>query len=241
MKSNQDNLQRVGINTPSTSQLNYLKVDFHTHTNSSPDSLLKPEKLIRTARRIGLDRVVITDHNKIDSALKAKQIAPELIIVGEEIETVEGEILAAYMTIEIPPGLSSKETITRLREQDAFISISHPFDPVRKGGWKVDALLEILPLIDAIETFNARCLRPIYNWRAEAFAKKYNLLGTHGSDAHTALELGRGSLLLPAFYDAESLKTSLQKAVSPRLTLSSPLIHFTSRYATWLKRIRRTE
>ena len=223
---------------PSDTRFTYIRVDFHTHTSASPDSLLEPNKLINIARRKGLDRVVITDHNQVEGAFKAADIDPELIIVGEEIETVEGEILAIFVKERIPAGLTPKEVISRLKDQNAFISISHPFDPMRKGGWREAALIDILPEIDAIETFNARCMRPVYNWRAEEFAKEHNIPGTHGSDAHSAIELGRGSLLLPPFADTPSLRESLKQAVSPKLTLSSPLIHLTSRYASWVKKNR---
>jgi predicted metal-dependent phosphoesterase TrpH len=124
-----------------------------------------------------------------------------------------------------------------LKEQNAFISISHPFDRYRKGGWQLEALLKILPYIDAIETFNARCIRPKFNWQAEKFAQKYKLPGTHGSDAHTAFEIGRGTLLVPQFEDSSSLRVSLKNAVSPRLTLSAPWVHLTSRYASWIKKL----
>jgi predicted metal-dependent phosphoesterase TrpH len=216
----------------------YLVTDFHTHTIYSPDSLTTPHQLIAAARRKRIDRVVVTDHNEIEGAIRAKELDPETIIIGSEIETPEGEILAAFMTEGIPSGLPSLEVIRRLKEQNAFISISHPFDPYRKGGWRVEALLEILPYIDAIETFNARCIWPNFNWQAEKFAQKYKLLGTHGSDAHTAFEIGRGSLLVPRFEDSTSLKENLTHAISPRLTLSAPWVHIASRYASWIKKNR---
>jgi hypothetical protein len=225
-------------NYPTTKPPNYLKVDFHIHTIYSPDSLTTPEKLIAAARRKGLDRVVITDHNTIAGALRCKELDPERIIVGEEIETPDGEILAAYMTEEIPAGLPPRAVIARLRAQGAFISISHPFDTQRKGGWNIPVLIDLLPEIDAIETFNARCMRPKFNFEAQGFARQYNLPGTYGSDAHTPFELGRGALLLPPFHDAETLKTALQTAVAPRIILSSPLIHITSRWAVWHKALR---
>lgn len=216
----------------------YLRVDFHTHTSHSPDSLTTPEKLIRTAIRKKIDRIVIADHNAIEGALIAKDLDPITVIVGSEIETTEGEILGFYMVKAIPPGLPPMEVIELLRGQNAFISISHPFDPTRKGSWKREALLEILPFIDAIETFNARCIWPVCNWKAAKFAREHHILGTHGSDAHAAFEVGRGSLLLPQFNDSQGLKTSLSQAVSPQLTLSPPWVHLTSRYATWIKSIR---
>ena len=136
-----------------------ISVDFHTHTNTSKDSLTSPEQLIRIARHRGLDRVAVTDHNSIAGALAAHALDPERIIVGEEIMTTKGEILAAYVTESIPRGLSPLETIQRLREQGAFISVSHPFDSWRSGAWTPEDLLEITPLVDAIEVFNARCTR----------------------------------------------------------------------------------
>jgi predicted metal-dependent phosphoesterase TrpH len=227
------NKSAVGKNQSDT----FLRVEFHAHTIYSKDSLTTPEKLIRTCRRKNIDRVVVTDHNTITGALHCQELAPDLVIVGEEIMTTAGEILAFYVTEEIPPGLSPQETINRLRAQDAFISISHPFDNFRNGAWQHPELLAILPKIDAVETFNARCMFPWHNWKAAKFAQQHNLLGTHGSDAHAAFELGRGSLYLPPFEDAVSLKNSLAKAFSPPLILSMPWVHFTSRYAVWNKKI----
>jgi len=214
-----------------------LRTEFHAHTIYSKDSLTTPEKLIQTCRRKKIDRIAITDHNTIAGALRCQQIAPELVIVGEEIMTTAGEILAFYVTEEVPPGLSPRETITRLRAQGAFISVSHPFDKLRKGAWQLADLLAILPSIDAVETFNARCMFPWYNWTAAKFAHQHNLPGTHGSDAHAAFEIGRGTLYLTPFSDPDSLKLALRESVSPHLILSMPWVHFTSRYAVWRKKI----
>ena len=80
-----------------------LKMEFHCHTIASKDSLLHPADLVSAARDRGIDRVVVTDHNSIAGAVAAKALDPELVIVGEEIMTSQGEILAAYVTGEIPP------------------------------------------------------------------------------------------------------------------------------------------
>jgi predicted metal-dependent phosphoesterase TrpH len=212
-----------------------LKVEFHCHTIFSRDSLTKPEDLIRTARHKGLDRVIITDHNTTSGALAARSIDPELVIVGEEIMTTRGEILAAFVSEEIPKGLKPHETIQRLCEQGAFISVSHPFDAMRRGHWELNDLLEILPFVDAIETFNARCVWPGFNWQAQRFAREHNVPGTVGSDAHVTFELGRAYLTLPPFADGAELK-SVIRAGKARTRLSSPFIHFTSRYATIMKK-----
>src|SRR5512139_2701026 len=105
-----------------------LSVEFHCHTVFSKDSLTPPQTLVEICRRKAIDRVVVTDHNTIEGARAAQALDMELVIVGEEIMTTQGEILAAYVTEEIPAFLSPLETIKRLKNQGAFISVSHPFD-----------------------------------------------------------------------------------------------------------------
>ncbi|MEM5776297.1 MAG: PHP domain-containing protein, partial [Anaerolineaceae bacterium] len=131
-----------------------IRVDSHNHTHYSPDSLTTPAELIAAARKAHLDRVAVTDHNAIKGALEAHKLAPELVIVGEEVMTTIGELLALFVKDYIPPFLSPLETISRLRQQGAFISVSHPFDPTRSG-WSLADMEELVPLVDAIEVFNA--------------------------------------------------------------------------------------
>jgi predicted metal-dependent phosphoesterase TrpH len=216
-----------------------LRVEFHCHTVYSKDSLTRPESLIETCRRKGIDRVIITDHNTIAGAQVARRLDPERVITGEEIMTTRGEILAAFVQEEIPAMLSPQETIARLRQQDAFISVSHPFDALRSGHWAQADLLEILPLVDAIEGFNARCMNPAFNHQAAQFALEHGVAVTVGSDAHAAFELGRASLLLPEFKNARELRQVIRQG-QPQQRLSSPLVHMTSRYAVWVKARRAT-
>ena len=186
-----------------------MKVDFHCHTYYSPDSINRIPKLISAARKAGLDRLVITDHNSIQGAFEAQRLAPELILVGEEIQTTAGEILAAFVSEQIPRGLEPLYVVELLRKQGAFISISHPFDPYRSG-WTLAQLEELAPLVDAVEVMNARALKVEYNTLAQEFARMHHLAGTAGSDAHLPSEVGRAALELPAFTDAESLKVSIK-------------------------------
>ena len=212
-----------------------LRVEFHCHTLASDDSLTEPRDLVTTCQRKGLDRVVVTDHNTIAGARAAHAIDPQRVIVGEEIATTQGEILAAYVQEEIPAGLSPEETIRRLREQNAFISVSHPFDAWRSGGWQEADLLRILPLVDAIEVYNSRCMLPQFNRRAARFARQYQVAVTVGSDAHAAFELGRSSLLLPMFKGPDELRAVIRSGQA-RLRWSPPWFHLTSRYAVWQKK-----
>ena len=211
-----------------------IRIEFHCHTSYSKDSLTSPRKLVETCRRKGIQRVVVTDHNTIAGALAAQALDPDLVVIGEEIMTTRGELLAAFVKEEIPPGLSPGEALSELHAQGAFISVSHPFDRWRSGHWQERHLLDILPMIDAIETFNARCMLPSFNHLARQFAQQHSLIGTAGSDAHAAFELGKAAMLLPPFQDAASLRESI-KEVRFDASLSPPWVHFSSRYAVWRK------
>lgn len=213
-----------------------LRVEFHCHTIASKDSLTYPRKLVETCRRKGIDRVVVTDHNTIVGARAAQELDPELVIVGEEIFTTQGEILAAFVTEEVPAGLTPLETIRRLKDQGAFISVSHPFDLLRAGGWREADLLEILPHVDAIEVYNSRCLLPDFNREARQFAEKYNIAGTVGSDAHAAFELGRSLLVVDQFEGPDGMREVIRNARF-ETRQSPPWFHLTSRYAVFRKRL----
>ena len=188
-----------------------LRIDFHAHTHYSKDSLTNPELLVRMCLRKGLDRVVVTDHNTIEGALVAHSIDPVHIIVGEEIMTTQGEILGIYVKENVPAGLSPLETIKILRDQKAFISVSHPFDKMRSGSWKKQDILSILPYVDAIEGFNARVMTKDANKEALSFADEHNLAITVGSDAHAAFEIGTASLRIPQFRNPEELKANIKQ------------------------------
>jgi predicted metal-dependent phosphoesterase TrpH len=211
------------------------KVEFHCHTMASKDSLTPPKELIKKARSRGVDRLVITDHNSIAGAKEAQILDPDLVIIGEEIMTTRGEILASFVKDEIPAGLPPIEVIESLKDQGAFISVSHPFDSLRAGGWKEPDLLEILPFVDAIEVFNSRCMRKSFNRDARLFAEKYNIPGTVGSDAHAAFEVGRSLLKLAPFEGPDGLRKIIRAGV-PITKWSPPWFHLTSRYATFIKK-----
>jgi len=210
-----------------------LRVEFHCHTCYSDDSLTSPQALLEACRRKQIDRLVVTDHNNIDGALEAQQLDPQRIIVGEEVRTTGGELLAFFVQQAVPRGLAPLAAIERLRAQGAFISVSHPMDRMR--GWQKPALLEILPYIDAIETFNSRCIWPSWNKQALLFAQQHDLPGTSGSDSHTPEEVGQSTMMIEDFKDADELRRVIRQAVAHN-RLSGWGVHFASSKAMEMKR-----
>lgn len=212
-----------------------IRVDLHCHSVWSPDSLNWIPVLLRQARSRGLDRLAITDHNCIAGALQAQALAPDLVIVGEEILTTSGEVLALFVKEFVPPFLTPEETVRRLRAQGAFISLSHPFDHQRHG-WRLEELEELVPWLDAVEVANARVGSKQVNQRAQEFAARHGLAGTAGSDAHMPFEVGRFSLELPAFDSPETLRLALGRAKLYG-DKSPAWVHLFSRYAYLYKKV----
>ena len=215
----------------------FWRVELHCHSRYSFDSLTTPEAIVAACRERGIARIAITEHNNSGGALAAQQLAPELVIVGEEIKTVEGEVIAWFVREEVPRGLSLAETIARLQDQGAVIGIPHPLDSLRGGSaLGREATLRIIEQVDALEVLNARCMRASDNAAARKLAEEHGKLMTAGSDAHSAGEIGTATVLMPPFADADSFRASLAVGVIEG-GRSSRIVRFYSTYAKVYKRL----
>jgi predicted metal-dependent phosphoesterase TrpH len=175
-------------------------VDLHCHTNGSFDSLADPGSVVRAAAKRGLTHLAITDHEKIDAALRARDQAPEglTVIVGEECRTADGDLICLFLEQAVPPGRPAVETIAAVRAQGGLVGIPHPFDRFRGSMAKLigeDRLLELAEQVDYIETYNARVIGG-GNDKANELAHLHKLRGIAASDAHFVLEVGVAYTLL---------------------------------------------
>lgn len=183
----------------------------HNHTKYSQCSNLEPEMLLKLAKKKGMNGIAVTDHNTIKGALKAKKINKEKdfeVIIGDEINTNYGDALAFYIQEEI----KSRElfsVIDEIKAQDGIIAIAHPFrtsiNPSLKFTYPIE---KIKNKIDAIECFNARTL-PGNNIKAQVLAKKLDIAGIGGSDAHFKFEIGKAYTIFDG---------SLRKAIKQNKT-----------------------
>jgi len=174
-------------------------VDLHCHTNASFDCLSDPAKVAQAAQRRGITHLAITDHDRIDGALRARAAAPEglTVIVGEEVKTSAGDLVCLFLEAAVPPGLTPAATIALVREQGGLVGIPHPFDRHRNSMANAEAELEALVgLVDWVEAYNARVVFGDGNERAQAFALRTGLPGVAVSDAHSLLEVGVASTSL---------------------------------------------
>jgi hypothetical protein len=166
-------------------------VDLHCHTGASFDCLARPADVVKAAADRGLTHLVVTDHDRIDGALAARDAAPVglTVIVGEEIKTAEGDLIAAFLERAVAPGMTAAETVAAVREQGGLVGIPHPFDRLR-GSVRTDARMSALALlVDWIEVHNARLVGG-GNERAAEFAREHGIAGVAVSDAHSVMEVG---------------------------------------------------
>jgi predicted metal-dependent phosphoesterase TrpH len=211
-------------------------VELHSHTCWSKDCIVPFEHIIAQCDKRHVDKIAITDHNTADGALAMARIFPDRVIVGEEIMTTKGELLGYFLHESIPRGLTPIETIRRLRDQGAAISVSHPFDRIRRGAWAEADLLDIIELVDAIEVFNARCVYREDNDKAASLARSRGVRGTVGSDAHSKPEYGQSTLKMSAFTTPTEFIAALETA-DRNENYSANRVHLNSTTAKWRKKL----
>ena len=189
-----------------------VKADLHVHSEYSPDSSSKLSDIVEHCTLSGINCLAITDHNAIDGAIKLQKMAPFKVIIGEEILTSKGEIIGLFLTELIPPYLSPEETVSCIKGQGGLVLIPHPFDRYfRPAAIQRDVLESIVSDIDIIEVFNSHTVIRSDMKQALKFARKHNLLGSAGSDAHLVEEIGNAYIEMPDFSGPDQFKKSLAR------------------------------
>jgi len=206
-----------------------LKADLHIHTEYSMDCNTSLDELIRRCQELDINCVAIADHGTIEGALKLKAMAPFRVIVAEEVLTPNGEIMGMFLSETIASGLSASEVIARIRGQGGLVCIPHPFDVLRGSALdgKIIEKLAAQNQIDLLEVINSRSILLRSVDHARAFALKYNIAQSAGSDAHTLPEIGNAYVEMPDFNGRDDFLWAIAKGKVCGHR-SSPLVHFRS-------------
>jgi predicted metal-dependent phosphoesterase TrpH len=178
------------------------RADLHIHTLASDGTCGIEEILAFAVEKTRLDVIAIADHERVDAAHAARAIArardlPLEVIVGEEVTTRGGHLLALFIEEAIPPLRSLRESIGLIHEQGGLAIPAHPLFPypLCAQAWTLRALLDandprVRP--DALEAFNPTTFgRPVHR-RVVAFAAEHGLAVVGSSDAHDAASVGAG-------------------------------------------------
>jgi predicted metal-dependent phosphoesterase TrpH len=211
--------------------------DLHTHSISSYDGGLSLKQYSHCLETDALNFIAITDHNRIDFALQAKNQLGDRIIVGEEIMTNQGEVIGLFLNKVIPPGLELSEAIILIKEQKGLVYIPHPFETIRKGVQE-EELLKVIDKVDIIEAFNGRAFAQNHSRKIVEFANKYKLPCAASSDAHGLKGLAKTYMEFDGLPTAQNLTNLVANC---KITYSKPgfrAILYPS-YNKLLKRVRR--
>ena len=195
------------------------ELDLHVHSKYSYDSLLEPEKIVKTAKQKGLSGVAITDHGTIQGGLSAKKYnASEIIIItGAEIKTEVGDIIGLFLNEEIRSnGIWS--VMDEIRAQDGLIILPHPFRGHDLNKFDKGLIKEI----DAIEGYNARTDMN-KNIKAQEFAKVHKLPIVAGSDAHFSGEIGLAKTIMGNISSEEDIRKSILSCSTHIVGMQTPL------------------
>ncbi len=180
------------------------RADLHMHTTAS-DGWPSPQELVDHAGGIGLDLIAVTDHDTIEGALRAAEHASRRtkleIVIGEEVSSRDGHIVALFIEKKIRPGMSAAATVHAIHDQGGLAVAVHPFwrtqRRTRSGrvhgvGW-LAAELEF----DAVEIENATPGFYLFNQLARRLNMGLGSAEVGGSDAHILDAVGRAYTEFP--------------------------------------------
>jgi predicted metal-dependent phosphoesterase TrpH len=158
-------------------------------------------------QRTDLDLIAVTDHERIDGALRARELhaAGDYhfgLVIGEEITTRRGHLLALFLTERVPPLRSLEETVERIHEQGGIAIAPHPLAPLtpslgRRSLLRLHHDPDPRHRLDAIEMLNpsvaGRARRP----HRTALNEQLGLAPLGNSDAHVLEHVGTGWTWFP--------------------------------------------
>jgi predicted metal-dependent phosphoesterase TrpH len=196
-----------------------LKIDLHVHTTYSSDALITPKDLIFYAKRCGLDGVAVTDHDRIDGALKIAKETDFLVVPGIEISSLNGHIIGLDVDELVPPKLDVDETLDRIHEAGGIAVACHPvtfFKESLKG--------HISARFDAVEVINASAFPFNYSVRRSGeIASRLGIARVGGSDAHYGPEIGYAYTLVNAESDVDGVVSAIRKGLCSPYGRAIPL------------------
>ncbi|HEV2583241.1 MAG TPA: PHP-associated domain-containing protein [Ktedonobacteraceae bacterium] len=178
------------------------RADLHMHSTYS-DGIGSIEQILRHVQQCtNLAVMALTDHDVIEGALRARDLWAMGnyhfdFIVGEEISTLEGHLLALFIEKRIRPGLSMERSIDLVHEQGGLAVVAHPLNRIFRHSCHREVLDRIArsrnTWLDGIETWNASFCGIYANRVAMSTNRRvYGWPELGNSDAHTLSSIGSG-------------------------------------------------
>lgn len=216
--------------------------DLHIHSIYSDGTATVEAILLHASAKTDLDVIAITDHDTLDGALKARELAVHFrveVVPGVEISTAQGHLLALFLEKPVEAGLSFIETAQQVRRYGGLPFAPHPASLLAPsiGGRALRAMAKEHPhLLAGIEVENGSLLYRRENAAAHRLRWELGLTGVGGSDAHVLAEIGSAATAF-AGCTAQDLRRALERGeVTPLPTkrqaryLRRQIKHFALRY-----------
>ena len=193
------------------------RADLHIHTLASDGTAGVDAILEHVERDTALDVIAITDHERIDAALAARSMARDRgarfeVVVGEEVTTLGGHLLALWIEQPIRPFQTLGSTIAAVHDQGGIAIPAHPLVPypLCAQGFVLRRLLagDARSRPDAIEAFNPTTLGRPWHQRVVRFAHENGLARVGNSDAHDLESIGIGYTTFPG-HDGAALRAAI--------------------------------
>ncbi|MCX7664600.1 MAG: PHP domain-containing protein [Gemmataceae bacterium] len=169
------------------------KFDLHIHTSRySPDSIIDPYELVERALAIGLDGIVITEHDTLWPEAELNELrrrAPNLIILaGVEIAAKGGDVLCYGIRdiSRLPRGVEWKVLIEEVSSQGGCAVAAHPY----RWGQNFDRLMQENPGLHGLEMMSNNMTRELRKAASDYYARFPQLTRLGNSDAHEIDVLG---------------------------------------------------
>src|ERR1700681_4007329 len=132
-----------------------MKFDLHVHTTRhSPDSRMEPLAMLRRAQAIGLDGLVVTEHDWLWTEPELEELRAAAsgltVLAGIEVTTREGHFLAYGVQdpFAVPRGIGVAALCREVHRQGGAVVAAHPF---RWGQPFDDILRRQQPELDGLE------------------------------------------------------------------------------------------
>jgi predicted metal-dependent phosphoesterase TrpH len=170
-----------------------MRFDLHMHTTRhSPDSQMDPLVLVKRARQIGLDGVVITEHDWLWTEAELTELRaaePGLVVLaGIEVSTLEGHFLVYNVRdpFALPRGIGVAKLCREVHRQGGAVVAAHPF----RWGQPFDEIVkEERPDLDGLEMMSSNMDADVRR-RAAELQGRLGVAGLGNSDAHHEDVLG---------------------------------------------------
>ncbi|MGB8780661.1 MAG: CehA/McbA family metallohydrolase [Candidatus Bathyarchaeia archaeon] len=209
-----------------------LKIDLHVHTIYSVDSLITPKEVAYYAKKRGVDGVAVTDHDRLDSALRMSKEKDFLILPGMEITSSDGHILALNIQDPVARGLTAEETVDRIHNAGGITIACHP-----GAMFKGSLGNHTTSMFDAVEVINSSAIPFRHSVkRGEQIASRLKIARVAGSDAHYGPEIGCAYTLIDAEPDIDDIVNAIKRKQCQPFGKAIPLAVRLKREITVLRR-----